>query len=197
VKVWRSNADPYSVFASEVHGLPAYQTSGLVLYTKVTLWSSKSEHGTLTGRVLVYVPNIGHLLSGFVSLIRVCHIIIRSSRANCVRRGGMSALAQKRTWSSFIQSPHRLGRARAEAFPFPQCRGTKTSWATACRKVVASFFLSLTSISSQFARHPHEFGHVFHPQFFHSSRSIHFNSFFCNPQLGGDVPVQHAANNQS
>ena len=34
------------------HGLPAFRTSGLVLYTKVALSSSKSEHGTLTGGVL-------------------------------------------------------------------------------------------------------------------------------------------------
>ena len=140
------------------------------------------------------MPNISYLLSGFVSLIS--DIIIRSFRANCVRRDA-AAWGHMRTWSSLVQSPHQRGRARAGAFHFPQCYGTKASWAVTCRKVVASFFFSLISISSQFARHPHEFGHVFRSQFFHSSRPIHFNSFFSNPQRGGDVLVQHAANDQS
>ena len=57
-----------------MRGLPAFRTSGFVVYTKVALWSSKSEHGTpIGGGTLDYMLSIDRLLSGFVSLIRVCH----------------------------------------------------------------------------------------------------------------------------
>ena len=46
----------------------------MVLYAKVVLSFSKSETWHANGRGTVdYMPNIDRLLSGFVSLIRVCH----------------------------------------------------------------------------------------------------------------------------
>ena len=71
-----------------MRGLPAFRTSGFVVYTKVALWSSKSEHGTPTGGgTLDYMLSIDRLLSGFVSLIRVCHPSARQmkqSAFNCM-----------------------------------------------------------------------------------------------------------------
>ena len=59
MKVWRSNAGPCSgcgVRLVSSVAFSAYWTSGMVLYAKVVLSFSKSEHGTLTGGYLDYIP---------------------------------------------------------------------------------------------------------------------------------------------